>query len=71
MPADLWRNLQGQDAEGEFGEEAQAVEKDIPAGVAHLDFGSRDGGGVVGPKLDRIKARHSDKFEVHEGTCTA
>ena len=35
--------------------------------MAHLDFGSRDGGGVVGPKLDRAAGRQADKFEVHEG----
>lgn len=41
--------------------------QEIPEGVAHLDFGVRDGGGVVGPKLDRLTGRESDKFEVKEG----
>lgn len=40
--------------------------REIPFGVANLDFGSRDGGGVVGPKLDAVPSRQADKFEVKE-----
>lgn len=39
----------------------------VPQGIAHLDFGSRNGGGVVGPKLGDASERQADKFEVKEG----
>ncbi len=46
---------------------ADPAYQEIPQGVAHLDFGAKNGGGVVGPKLDRITGRDSDRFEVKEG----
>lgn len=43
--------------------------QDVPFGVAHLDFGARDGSGVVGPKIDVVDAgRQADKFLVKEGS---
>lgn len=57
--------LQAQDLD----KEAQAELSKIPEGVAHLDFGSRHGGGVVGPKLGRVAEREADKFEVQEGSA--
>jgi len=44
-----------------------ARETPTPLGVGHLDFGSREGGGVVGPKLDSAMSRQSDRFKVQEG----
>ena len=49
----------------------QDILQDIPQGIAHLDFGLRDGGGVVGPKLDSSGSRQADKFEVQEGDLHA
>lgn len=51
-----------------IGEDADSAFREAPPGLAHLDFGTRTGGGVVGPKLDRVlSGRQADKFEVKEG----
>jgi len=47
----------------------QGDDQEIPFGAGNLDFGSRDGGGVVGPKLAATLSRQADKFEVKEGNC--
>ena len=49
--------------------QADAGETPAPSGVGHLDFGSRDGAGVVGPRLDPAVSREksADRFEVKEG----
>lgn len=49
-------------------QQLQQQPDDLPV-VAHLDFGARNGSGVVGPKIDAVAGgRLSDKFEVKEGT---
>ena len=51
---------------------SQHQSQEIPFGVAHLDFGARNGSGVVGPKIDIVDGgRQSDKFEVKEGGAAA